>query len=46
MPILWPLKLALAVAILLLMLQGISELLKSIWAARTGEWLDRPERQS
>ena len=41
MPILWPLKLALTVAILLLILQGISELLKSIWAARTGQWLDR-----
>jgi TRAP-type mannitol/chloroaromatic compound transport system permease small subunit len=40
MPILWPLKFALALAILLLILQGISELLKSIWAARTGEWLD------
>ncbi len=40
MPILWPLKLSLAVGIALLVLQGISEFLKSVWAARSGEWID------
>jgi TRAP-type mannitol/chloroaromatic compound transport system permease small subunit len=40
MPILWPLKLALTVAIALLVLQGISELLKSIWAIRHKAWPD------
>jgi TRAP-type mannitol/chloroaromatic compound transport system permease small subunit len=40
MPILWPLKLALFVSIVLLLLQGLSEFLKSAWAARSGAWLD------
>jgi TRAP-type mannitol/chloroaromatic compound transport system permease small subunit len=44
MPILWPLKLALTVAIALLVLQGISELLKSIWAVRAGAWPDQERR--
>jgi TRAP-type mannitol/chloroaromatic compound transport system permease small subunit len=44
MPILWPLKLALTVAIGLLILQGISELLKSMWAMRTNAWLDQEQR--
>jgi TRAP-type mannitol/chloroaromatic compound transport system permease small subunit len=36
MPIIWPLKLAIPVSTLLLLIQGISELLKSLHAARTG----------
>jgi len=36
MPIIWPLKLAIPVSTLLLLIQGVSELLKSLHAARTG----------
>lgn len=36
MPIIWPLKLAIPVSTLLLIIQGISELLKSLFAAKTG----------
>ena len=39
MPLIWPLKGVLFVSVLLLVLQGLSEFLKSIWAARHGEWL-------
>jgi TRAP-type mannitol/chloroaromatic compound transport system permease small subunit len=35
MPIIWPLKLAIPVSTLLLLIQGVSELLKSLFAART-----------
>lgn len=36
MPIIWPLKLAIPVSTLLLLIQGLSELAKSLYAARTG----------
>lgn len=36
MPHIWPLKLCIPLAILLLLIQGISELTKSLYAARTG----------
>ena len=36
MPIIWPLKITIPVSTLLLLLQGVSELLKSLHAARTG----------
>jgi len=36
MPYIWPLKLAIPVATILLLLQGISELLKSLYAAYSG----------
>ena len=39
MPIVYPFKLAIPVATALLLLQGLSEFMKSVWAARTGEWL-------
>ena len=39
MPIVYPFKLAIPLATLLLLLQGLSELMKSLWAARKGEWL-------
>ena len=38
-PIIWPLRGVIPVAAALLFLQGISELMKSLWAARTGEML-------
>ena len=38
-PIVYPFKLAMPVATLLLLLQGLSEFMKSVWAARKGEWL-------
>lgn len=44
MPIIWPLKLSLFVALVLLLLQGLSELLKSLWAAYSGAWLDEDAR--
>lgn len=39
MPTVWPFKLVLPLATLLLLLQGISELIKSVHAARKGEWI-------
>ena len=36
MPIIWPLKLAIPISTLLLLIQGVSELLKSLFAAKTG----------
>ena len=39
MPYIWPLKLVIPIATLLLLLQGVSELLKSLHAARTGQKL-------
>jgi TRAP-type mannitol/chloroaromatic compound transport system permease small subunit len=39
MPLVWPFKFALPLATALLLLQGLSELLKSVHAARKGEWL-------
>lgn len=43
-PIIWPLRGAIPVAFGLLFLQGFSELLKSYWAARTGEELVHHEK--
>ncbi len=43
-PIIWPLRGVIPLAALLLMLQGVSELLKSLWAARTGEALVHREK--
>lgn len=42
-PILWPLKAVVPLTALLLMVQGVSELLKSLYAARTGRMLERHE---
>mgnify|MGYP000710496183 CR=1 FL=1 len=41
MPVIYPLKLVLPAACVLLLIQGTSELLRSIHAARTGHWLPR-----
>ena len=38
MPFMWPIKLCLLVGIMFLLIQGISELLKSYWAAKKGQW--------
>ena len=38
MPYLGPIKSCIPAAVLLLILQGVSELLKSLYAARTGRW--------
>ena len=38
MPFMWPIKTCLLVGIIFLLIQGISELLKSYWASKKGEW--------
>ena len=43
-PVLWPLRAVIPLAAALLFLQGISEVMKSIWAARTGEMLVHHEK--
>lgn len=39
MPIIWPLKFVLPLSTALLLTQGLAELLRSIHAARKGEWI-------
>jgi TRAP-type mannitol/chloroaromatic compound transport system permease small subunit len=43
-PVIWPLRAVIPLAAALLFLQGISELLKSLWAARTGHALVHHEK--
>lgn len=43
-PILWPLRAVIPLTAFMLFLQGISELMKSLWAWRTGEFLTRHEK--
>lgn len=43
-PVIWPLRGVIPLTALLLMVQGVSELLKSLWAARTGEVLAQHEK--
>jgi TRAP-type mannitol/chloroaromatic compound transport system permease small subunit len=43
-PILWPLRGVVPLTALMLFLQGISELMKSLWAWRTGEFLTTHEK--
>ncbi|WP_440907773.1 TRAP transporter small permease subunit [Candidatus Pelagibacter sp.] len=38
MPYMWPIKSCLLIGIIFLLIQGFSELLKSYWAAKKGEW--------
>ena len=38
MPYMWPIKTCLLIGILFLLIQGVSELLKSYWASKKGEW--------
>jgi TRAP-type mannitol/chloroaromatic compound transport system permease small subunit len=42
-PILWPFKAVVPLSALLLLIQGVSELLKSLYAARTGRFLTTTE---
>ncbi|KRR00516.1 TRAP transporter small permease subunit [Bradyrhizobium valentinum] len=43
-PILWPLRGVIPLTAFMLSLQGISELMKSLWAWRTGQFLTRHEK--
>jgi TRAP-type mannitol/chloroaromatic compound transport system permease small subunit len=43
-PILWPYKMVVPLACLLLLIQGVSETIKSLWAARTGIELEHKEK--
>jgi TRAP-type mannitol/chloroaromatic compound transport system permease small subunit len=43
-PPLWPLRAVVPLAALLLFVQGVSELLKALWAARTGQALAQHEK--
>jgi TRAP-type mannitol/chloroaromatic compound transport system permease small subunit len=43
-PIIWPLRGVVPLTFAILFIQGISELMKSIWAARTGEVLVKHEK--
>jgi TRAP-type mannitol/chloroaromatic compound transport system permease small subunit len=43
-PILWPLRGVIPLTAFMLFLQGISELMKSLWAWRTGEFLSKHEK--
>ena len=43
-PILWPYKMVIPLAVLLLLIQGVSETIKSMWAARTGIELEHKEK--
>ncbi|HRD76384.1 MAG TPA: hypothetical protein PK264_10645 [Hyphomicrobiaceae bacterium] len=43
-PIIWPLRGAIPLTAALLFFQGISELMKSLWAARTGQVLVKHDK--
>jgi TRAP-type mannitol/chloroaromatic compound transport system permease small subunit len=43
-PILWPFKTVVPLACLLLLIQGVSETIKSVYAARTGIELEHKEK--
>ncbi len=43
-PLLWPFKAIVPLACLLLLIQGVSELIKSVYAARTGIELEQKEK--
>jgi TRAP-type mannitol/chloroaromatic compound transport system permease small subunit len=43
MPVIYPLKFAMPITCLLLLIQGLAELLRSIHAMRTGVWIGRPD---
>lgn len=43
-PVLWPFKSMVPLACLLLLAQGVSETIKSVWAARTGIELEHKEK--
>src|SRR5262245_10775217 len=43
-PVIWPLRAVIPLAAALLFLQGVAELMKSLWAARTGQMLTHHEK--
>jgi TRAP-type mannitol/chloroaromatic compound transport system permease small subunit len=43
-PILWPFKMVVPLTCLLLLIQGVSETIKSVWAMRTGIELEHKEK--
>ena len=43
MPYMWPIKSCLLIGIVFLLIQGISELLKSYWASTKGQWPGKEE---
>jgi TRAP-type mannitol/chloroaromatic compound transport system permease small subunit len=43
-PVIWPLRAVIPLSAALLFLQGVAELMKSLWAARTGEVLVQHEK--
>ena len=43
-PVLWPLRGVIPLSAALLFMQGVSELMKSLWAWRTGEFLTKHEK--
>ena len=43
MPYMWPIKTCLLIGIIFLIIQGISELFKSYWAEKKGEWPGEPK---
>jgi TRAP-type mannitol/chloroaromatic compound transport system permease small subunit len=43
-PILWPYKMVVPLTCFLLLIQGVSEVIKSLWAARTGIELEHKEK--
>ena len=43
-PLLWPYKLVVPLTCVLLLIQGVSEVIKSLWAARTGVELEHKEK--
>ena len=43
-PIIWPLRGVIPLTAFMLFLQGISEIMKSVWAWRTGEFLTKHEK--
>ena len=43
-PVIWPLRGVIPLTAFMLFLQGVSELLKSLWAWRTGEFLTKHEK--
>ena len=44
MPYMWPIKTCLLIGIIFLLIQGISELFKSYWAATRGKWPGEDEQ--
>jgi len=43
-PVLWPFKMVIPLTCLLLLIQGVSETIKSVWAAHTGIELEHKEK--